>query len=148
MAVDIVLADISVFVPGIDPGKADALITGALARAALLAPCIQDDEFPYEDAAKAIIVDAILRRIETGAGALSLQQAGPFQQAIDTRTSPRELYWPGEVLELQRLCAEADADGDTSGGALPVGYFPAGAETWPDPAAPVVASPYPLSNLL
>lgn len=147
MAVDIVLDDITVFVPGVDPGQAGALITGALARAAVLAPCIQDLEFPYEDAAKAIIVEAILRRIETGAGALSLQQAGPFQQAIDTRTSPRELYWPGEVLELQRLCAEASTDTTDNAGALPEGYFPPPPASWPDPAVVVVASPFPTGNL-
>lgn len=119
--------DVLVFLPDADTAQVDALVTGALARAALVAPCILEADFDYEDAARGIIIDAILRRMETGAGALSMQQAGPFQQAMDTRTSPRELYWPGEIVELQRLCATAS----TSGGALPSGNFPTTAD-WPD----------------
>lgn len=121
MAVSITVGDVKVFVPGAEDGQVSALITGAVARATEIAPCLASDDFDKEDAAKAIIVEAIVRRLEAGAGSLSLQQAGPFQQAIDTRTSPRTLFWPAEIVELQSLCAAAQQG--VGGGALPEGRF-------------------------
>lgn len=121
MAVTITLPDLQVFVPNIEPEKGEALIAGVLARAAQIAPCIDTPDFPYAEAAKALIVDVIVRRHEAGAGSLHMQQAGPFQQSTDTRTSPRTLFWPAEIAELQRLC---EASKTQLSAALPTGRFP------------------------
>jgi hypothetical protein len=142
-AVTITWSDLQVFQANIAEDLATALITGAIARAALIAPCILDEDFPYADAAKAIIMDTILRRAESGAGSLAMEQAGPFQRAIDTRTSPRELYTPGEIADLQRLCQEAALTGGTG---MPTGNFPT-TEAWPDPLWQATSYVYPTGNL-
>ena len=88
----------------IDPAKADAMIADALATAALIAPCINDVDFAYAAAAKAIIRGAIIRWNEAGTGALTQQQAGPFGQSVDNRPQRKGMFWPSEIEQLQSLC--------------------------------------------
>jgi len=95
----------------IDRGKAQAMIADALAMAALVAPCILEDDFAYPEAALAIIRRAILRWNEGGSGALTQQGAGPFQMTVDNRQPQRSLFWPSEITQLQELCADSDLEG-------------------------------------
>lgn len=104
----ITLEDLAPFAE-IDEVKAQAMIDDALALAAVAAPCIHDDDFAHEAAAKAIIRGAILRWNEAGTGALSSEQVqtGPYGHTVsmDTRTQRRAMFWPSEITELQSLCA-------------------------------------------
>lgn len=102
--VSIIPADLQVGDPSITEEKAAWLISSAMARAAQHAPCIVQLEFTKTEAAKAIIVDAILRRAQSGSGALQSGQIGSGSWTFDTRT-PRMLFWPAEITELQSLCA-------------------------------------------
>ncbi len=103
-AVEIVYADLTPFAPDLDEDKAEALISDALAMAARIAPCIQDEDFAYPDAAKAILRGAILRWNDGGAGVYRNVQAGPFQEAIDTRQARKSMFFPSEISELQAMC--------------------------------------------
>jgi hypothetical protein len=112
-AVDLTPEDLEPFAT-IDEAKAEAMIEDALAMAALVAPCIADDEFDAAKAAaaKAILRGAILRWHDSGSGAVSQQVVGPFQQTLDTRQTRRSLFWPTEIEQLEKLC-----HGENSGGA-------------------------------
>lgn len=108
----------------IDDAKALVMITDALALAARVAPCILDDSFAYEDAARAILRGAILRWHEAGSGAYQTQQqsTGPFSNSVtmDTRQQRRGMFWPSEITDLQDLCKGSETSGafsvDTLGG--------------------------------
>lgn len=104
MAVTLTPADLTPFVPNLDEAKALAMIEDALALAARIAPCILDEEFEHEAAAKAVIRGAILRWHDGGSGMYMQQQAGPFQLTTDNRQTRKSMFWPSEISELQALC--------------------------------------------
>lgn len=108
-AVTLVPADLTPYAT-IDETKANAMIDDALALAAVVAPCINDDDFAYADAAKAVLRGAILRWNDSGTGALAQQGAGPFQTTYDTRQSRRSLFYPSEISQLQDLCKESGTE--------------------------------------
>lgn len=91
----------------IEATKAAAMIEDAEAMAVLAAPCITADGFAYTAAVKAILRGAVLRWNDSGSGALSAQQAGPFGQTLDTRQERRGMFWPSEIVALQAFCADA-----------------------------------------
>jgi len=93
----------------IEDEKAEAMIADALARAARVAPCISEAAFAYPEAAKAVLRGAILRWNEAGTGVLTQQSAGTFSQSVDTRQARRSMFWPSEIVELQKLCGTARA---------------------------------------
>ena len=97
--------DLEPFAPGIDRAKARLMIRDTLARAAQVAPCINDPDFPHGDAAKAVIRGAVLRWHAAGTGAVISEGAGPYSRTIDTRQGPGALFWPSEIAELQALCS-------------------------------------------
>lgn len=105
-AVSVTPADLAPFAE-IDPTKATAMIEDALALAAVVAPCILEETFAHPDAAKAIIRGAILRWDESGSGAFTQQQTGPFGATVDTRQARRGMFWPSEIADLQKLCASS-----------------------------------------
>lgn len=109
-AVDLSTADLAPFAD-IEPAKAQAMIEDAVAQAALVAPCITDDDFAYEAAAKAVIRGAILRWNEAGSGAVSQYTAGPYGQVLDTRQPRRALFWPTEIEALQKMCRDSTDSG-------------------------------------
>lgn len=109
-AVTITIDDLIPFSPDINPVKAQAMIEDALARAALIAPCINDADFPHSDAAKAILRGAILRWDDAGAGVVVQWGAGSFQESVDTRQQRKSLFWPSEIVDLQGLCADGGED--------------------------------------
>lgn len=94
----------------IDTSKALAMIDDALAMAAVVAPCINDETFAYEAAARAILRGAIIRWNDSGSGALSQQGAGPFQVSYDNRQPRRSLFYPSEISQLQDLCKESGTE--------------------------------------
>lgn len=102
-AVSITPADLTPFAE-ISEAKALEMIVDAMARAAVVAPCILSDDFEHEAAAKAIIRGAILRWNEAGSGALQQVQTGPFGASTDTRTARKGMFWPSEIDELKSLC--------------------------------------------
>lgn len=110
-AVSIDLSDLAPFAPDLDPIKGQAMIDDALARAAVVAPCILSDEFDHEAAAKAIIRGAILRWNEAGTGAMQSVQTGPFGATTDTRQARKGMFWPSEIDELKSLCGGAGKGG-------------------------------------
>jgi hypothetical protein len=112
--VSITVDDLLPFSPSIDSAKAAAMIEDALALAARVAPCINDPDFAYPEAAKAIIRGAILRWDEAGSGALQAQTAGPFGQTLDTRQQRRGMFWPSEINDLTSLCSSSASSYTTS----------------------------------
>lgn len=109
-AVAIELEDLEPFAT-IEAAKAEAMIADAVAMAALVAPCITDEDFAHADAAKAVIRGAILRWHDAGNGAVVQQSAGPFQQTLDNRQPRRALFWPTEIEALQKMCQDTSDGG-------------------------------------
>src|SRR5699024_11849332 len=100
----------------IDPAKAEAMAADEEAMAVLAAPCLSELD-PTEDAAKvaavkAVLRGAILRWNDAGAGVITQQGAGPFQQTIDATKTRRGMFWPSEITQLRDLCSSTD-DGST-----------------------------------
>jgi len=108
VAVSLTPTDLEPFAD-IDEAKAFAMIDDAMALAVKVAPCIAEDDFLYNSAAKAILRGAVLRWNEAGTGAAVQQGAGPFQQTIDTRQQRRSMFWPSEITDLQELCSESQS---------------------------------------
>jgi hypothetical protein len=113
--------------------KAQAMIDDAMAMAARVAPCINDADFAYPDAAKAILRGAILRWNDAGSGALLQQTVGGYSETHDTRQGRRSMFWPAEIQDLAALCA----DTSRSGRAFELDTAPAGS------GAPAVTDEYP-----
>ena len=109
-AVTLAPADLAPFAT-IEEAKAQAMIDDALALAARVAPCILEDTFEHAAAAKAILRGAVLRWHEAGSGALQARTVGAVSEQVDTRQQRRGMFWPSEISDLQRLCAEAQAVG-------------------------------------
>lgn len=131
MPIDLTPSDLAPFAD-IPPDKANEMIRGAVARASQFAPCLDDDAFPYGEAARDIIRDVVLRRHESGAGAVTTtaDATGPYShsQTVDTRQfGARGLYRPSEITELQALCARWRRDSGAVAvvdSAVPKGAFP------------------------
>lgn len=109
MAVTITIDDLRPFAPDISQDKADAMIAGAVARASLVAPCILTADFidPYAEAAKSVLVGAIIRWNDAGTGLITNETIGPFSTS---RASSKELFWPSELNELQTICKGSAVD--------------------------------------
>lgn len=94
----------------------DAMLGGANAKALRVAPCLgytgaadSDTPAPTTDQlaeAKLVLIGAISRWAEAGAGSLSQQSAGPFSMTVDTRQRTGFNFWPSEIEQLQNLCAD------------------------------------------
>ena len=124
MTVTLTPEDLAPFAPGIPPDKAQAMIDDALALAAVIAPCILEPDFPYDDAAKAIIRGAVLRWEAADTGAVTSQTAGPFAVQIDSTVRRYGMYTPTEIEQLQALCKLYN--GNTGGGAWGYDTIPTG----------------------
>jgi hypothetical protein len=113
-AVSLVPEDLTPFAD-IPEAKALAMIQDALALAARVAPCILEDAFLYDAAARAILRGAVLRWHDAGTGALQQQSVDDYSQTVDTRQQRRGMFWPSEIQQLQDLCK-----GDETSGAFAV----------------------------
>lgn len=61
--------------------------------------------------AKLVLLGAVKRWIESGAGAFQSQQAGPFGVTVDTRQRTGFNLWPSEIESLQDICATTATSG-------------------------------------
>ena len=88
----------------IEPARAEAMVEDAYAQAVVVAPCLSDPDPATAAAAKAILRRAILRWDESGvAGTVTQETAGQFSQTMQAGSS-KGLFWPSEIVALQRLC--------------------------------------------
>lgn len=87
---------------------ASVWVNGANARASRVAPCLAStDPAPTEDQlaeAKLILIGAVTRWSQTGAGAYQSQTIGPFGVTVDTRQRGGFNLWPSEITQLQDIC--------------------------------------------
>lgn len=108
MTVKIAVSDVLAFNPDLDEKVVGILIKDGLAMARRVAPCIDEEDFPFADAANAIIRGAVLRWAESGPGGVTSESktAGPFavQTSFDNRQTRRSLFFPSEIKELEGLC--------------------------------------------
>jgi hypothetical protein len=103
--VDITVDDVRPFVMAGDDSVIQALITGTLARAAMLAPCLTGNlDSVSASAAKDILVQVIARATEVGTGQVTTIAAGSFSQSVDTTQRRTTRFRPDEIRELQALC--------------------------------------------
>ena len=59
--------------------------------------------------AKLVLLGAVKRWAEAGAGAFQQQSAGPFGVTVDTRQRTGFNLWPSEINDLQALCRAASS---------------------------------------
>ncbi|MFE9955838.1 hypothetical protein [Micromonospora sp. NPDC005299] len=89
----------------------DVMVAGANAKASRVAPCLASiDPAPTADQlaeAKLILIGAVKRWSEAGAGAFQQQTAGPYSVSTDTRQRSGFNLWPSEIEALQALCRTA-----------------------------------------
>lgn len=89
-----------------------AMVAGANARATRVAPCLAATEPPPTDdqiaEARLVLIGAVQRWADAGAGAYQQQTAGPFSVSYDTRQRSGFNLWPSEIGDLEAICA-ADA---------------------------------------
>ena len=92
----------------VEPTQLDIMLHGANAKASRVAPCLAStDPAPSDDhlaEARLILVGAVTRWSEAGAGALQQQTAGPFTVTTDTRQRGGYNLWPSEIEGLQAIC--------------------------------------------
>lgn len=84
----------------------DAMVAGANAKASRVAPCLT--ETPTVDQlaeAKLVLLGAVKRWAEAGAGAFQSQTAGAFSVSMDTRQRTGFNLWPSEITDLQAICS-------------------------------------------
>jgi len=102
------------------------MVAGANAKASRVAPCLtwtgQEDgqPEPSEDQlaeAKLVLIGAIKRWSDAGAGAFQQQTAGPFGIQVDTRQRTGYNLWPSEITDLQEICSSGT---NTSTGAFSI----------------------------
>jgi hypothetical protein len=87
------------------------MVAGANAKASRVAPCLDSTDPPPTAGqlaeAKLILLGAVKRWCEAGAGAFQQQTAGPFSVSTDTRQRSGYNLWPSEIEALQALCKSA-----------------------------------------
>lgn len=83
-------------------------VDGANARASRVAPCLASaDPAPTDDQiaeARLVLIGAVIRWSQAGAGAYQSQNAGPFGFTLDTRQRTGFNLWPSEITQLQDIC--------------------------------------------
>lgn len=67
--------------------------------------------------AKLVLLGAVKRWAEAGAGAFQAQQAGPYGITVDTRQRTGFNLWPSEITDLQEICSSGT---NTSTGAFSI----------------------------
>jgi hypothetical protein len=109
----------------IDPAKADAMVTHVQAMAARVAPCLADTtDDGVRAAAKAILLEVVLRWNEAGSGAFQQQTAGPYGVTVDTRQARRGLLNTSDIEQLQDLCRGTEVSGAFAVDTIPTGMSP------------------------
>lgn len=110
---------------------ASVMVAGANAQASRVAPCLAAT--PTADQlseARLVLIGAVKRWADAGAGGITQQSAGPFQMSVDTRQRVGFNLWPSEIESLQAVCR----DGEPARQAFAVDMAPPGpdgtAESW------------------
>lgn len=111
------------------------MVAGANAKASRVAPCLtwaaEDADHPAPSIdqlaeAKLVLIGAVKRWAEAGAGALQSQNAGPFGMTVDTRQRTGFNLWPSEIEQLQAICRT-----DGKAGAFSIDTAPGGSAHLP-----------------
>jgi len=106
----------------------EVMVAGANARATRVAPCLASiDPAPSADLlaeAKLVLIGAVKRWVEAGAGALQSQTAGPYGLTVDTRQRTGYNLWPSEIEQLQELCRDATTASSGAFSITPSGATP------------------------
>lgn len=112
MAEIIIVADLPTALQSVEM-VAD-MVAGANAKASRVAPCltwdgtVTDQPAPTADQfaeAKLVLLGAVKRWAEAGAGSFQSQTAGPYNVQVDTRQRTGFNLWPSEITDLQAICA-------------------------------------------
>lgn len=122
-AVTLTPADLKTFVPGLTDAMAQELIDTTLARLRRKYPCLFEPGLSEDDelTARGIIRDAILRRIDSGSGAVQSEKKGPFDTVYLPPDKRHGLFTEADVTELTSICAGLT---EPAGPAVPAGCFP------------------------
>lgn len=92
----------------------DTMVAGANAKASRVAPCLTStDPLPTGDQfaeAQLVLIGAVKRWTEAGAGSFQQQTAGPFGVTVDTRQRTGFNLWPSEIEQLQDICSAGLSD--------------------------------------
>lgn len=92
----------------------ETMVAGANAKASRVAPCLvaavaaadpTDEQQAQVAEAKLILIGAVKRWVEAGAGSFAQQTAGPFSVSTDTRQRAGFNLWPSEIQGLQDICS-------------------------------------------
>jgi len=92
----------------------EAMVDGVNAKASRVAPCltwdgsVEEQPAPTDDQlaeARLVMLGAVKRWAESGAGALSQQTAGPLSLSVDTRQRTGFNLRPSEIEDLQEICS-------------------------------------------
>lgn len=106
---------------------ADMWVDGANARASRVAPCLAStDPAPTDDQlaeARLVLIGAVTRWSQAGAGAFQSQTAGPFGVTLDTRQRVGFNLWPSEINQLQDICKTGAESKAFSVDTVPCGSF-------------------------
>lgn len=106
----------------------DTWVDGANARASRVAPCLAAaaDPPPTEDQlaeAKLVLIGAVIRWSQAGAGAFQSQTVGPFGVTVDTRQRGGFQLWPSEIIQLQDICKNGSESSAYSFDTVPCGGY-------------------------
>lgn len=86
------------------------MVAGANAKASRVAPCLASiDPAPTDDQlseAMLVLIGAVTRWTQAGAGAFVQQSAGPFAITTDSRQRSGYNLWPSEISDLQAICKD------------------------------------------
>lgn len=85
------------------------MVDGANSKALRVAPCLAEPDAGQLAEAKLILLGAVKRWADAGAGAFSQQTAGPFSVSTDTRQRTGFNLWPSEIRDLQAICGSRSA---------------------------------------
>ncbi len=111
----ITVADLLVFAPDVDPVKAQAMIDDAVAQASVVAPCVLDEmglSAAQKSQFRAVLRGALLRRLESGAGAVvtksttdtAAEYSHSESETVDSSRMGRGMFWGSELATLARIC--------------------------------------------
>lgn len=96
------------------------MVAGANSKALRVAPCLGWTGTPTTEPApsagqlaeaRLILLGALKRWVEAGAGSFQQQSAGPFSVTTDTRQRTGYAFWPSEITGLQAICSAGQSAG-------------------------------------
>lgn len=102
-------------------------VDGANARASRVAPCLAAEDTPPTDdqlaEAKLVLIGAVTRWAQAGAGAFQAQTVGAFGVTVDTRQRGGYNLWPSEITQLEDICKNGAESSAYSFDTVPCGAY-------------------------